>query len=103
MPHRQREVHHRREIEYLATSETIARANREQWNQDPRGPCQHGGNSSSPQVRSSDHIAAIGTDHLANHELRIVTRQEQRRRRDVARLAEAPNRRDRLYLLAHLP
>ena len=44
MSHRQREIHHRREIEYLAASETVARANREQWNQDPRGPRQHGGN-----------------------------------------------------------
>ena len=41
MAHREREIDHRREIENFATAEIVARANREQWNQDSRRPRQH--------------------------------------------------------------
>src|ERR1700758_1678917 len=52
--------------------------------------------------QSSNHIAAVGAEHLADHELRILTRKEKRRGRDVAWMTKAPDRRDRFYLLAKL-
>src|SRR5260370_40891195 len=50
----------------------------------------------------SDHVAAVGTDYLADHEFRILAGEKKRSGCDIARLAEAADRRDRFYLLAHL-